>query len=564
MNHLQRNTYIKLLKSVTTAISLTLLFTGCAQVVRPTGGTDDRKAPEVIRFLPENKSLQFSGKAFSIQFDEFFLVKDASKQWIISPPLKKKPEYKIKGKLLTITFDDTLKENTTYNFNFGKSVVDINEGNELLGLSYIFSTGTFIDSLQLTGNVSQALNNLKEKEVLIMLYDEKRCKNDSFPYKILPDYFTLSDARGDFIIKYIKPGNYKIIALKDGNNNYLFDSFEESIGMNDAIINLEKNKNIDLKIFIETEAKTYLKNKSNAEYGCFTLIFNKPLPALEILPLHVSKQKDWAYIQKSKANDTLNIYLKDFSIDTLKLILKNNNIAFDTVEFAVFPREKFTSKNKRVIAPKTTIKITPMSGVEKDINIPITFFTNHPIEAIITDSILFFEGKNKLPFKVIKKDSIGRTFELECKLANDSAYNLTILPGAFKDCFGYKNDTTKSNFKVPSPERVGNLYLSISADSATGIINFESEHLLLQLLNEKGEVLNTQVISNYATFSYLNLKPGNYKAQIVMDSNNNKQWDTGNFLKKMQAEKIIFMSTNMNLRANWDLEEDWKLNIIGQ
>jgi hypothetical protein len=86
-------------------------------------------------------------------------------------------------------------------------------------------------------------------------------------------------------------------------------------------------------------------------------------------------------------------------------------------------------------------------------------------------------------------------------------------------------------------------------------------HLLLQLLNEKGEMLRSQKLTNYETISYLNLKPGNYKAQIIIDGNNNNEWDTGNFLNKQQAEKIIFLNTTMNLRANWDLEEEWKLII---
>jgi uncharacterized protein (DUF2141 family) len=541
-----------------------LLWASCAQVVRPTGGKSDVKAPEVLKYLPENNSLEFKQKSFSIQFDEFFVVKDVSKQWIISPPLKSIPEYKIKGKTLTITFDDTLKDNTTYNFNFGKSIADVNEGNALAGLSYIFSTGTFIDSIQITGNITQALTNAKEKEMMVLLYQENRCKQDSFPYKILPDYFALGDATGNYTLKYLKPGRYRAIALKDANSNYLFDSFEEAIGFCDTVIDLKANANLDFKVFKEIEQKTYLKNKSNAEYGCFNLIFNKAVPNLEIVPLHVSKQKDWALIEYSKAKDTVNIYLQDFGIDTLKLSLKNNQVVLDTVEFAVLPKEKFSNKSKRNIVPKTSINISPSNGGIKEINSPIRFLMNHPISKINLDSILFFEDTVKQAFILHKKDSVGKKYELESKLLNDSNYKLTILPGAFRDCFGYTNDTIRSFFKVASLESVGNLYLSINADSSRGKIDFSNMHLILQLLNEKGEVLQSQSLSKYGLVSYLNLKPGIYKAQIIVDNNNNKQWDTGNFLEKKQAEKIIFMNGNMNLRANWDLEEEWYLNLSNQ
>ena len=525
LNLIKNKSFLKLLWLIATVC----LAVSCAQVVRPTGGKTDNTAPKVISFLPENKSLQFRGKSLSIMFDEFFTVKDVSKQWIISPPLKKMPEYKIKGKLLIITFDDTLKENTTYNFNFGKSIADVNEGNEAIGLSYIFSTGTFIDSLQLSGNISLALNNGKEKDVLVMLYDEKRCKENSFPYKILPDY--------------------------------LFDSFEEPIGFSDSIINVLSNTTLDFKLFKEIEEKTYLKNKSNGEYGCFNLFFNKAMPYLQIEPLHTTKQKDWAIIEMSKFKDTVNIYLKDFSNDTIKLLLKNKDVVIDTVEFPVLAKDKFSSKGKRISTPKANIKVNPSDGAIRDLNSRIALSIYHPVALLNLDSIIFLEGKKEIPFHLIKADSIGRKYEFECKLMNDSNYSLTLLPGAITDCLGYKNDTTKSSFKEPTLETLGNIYLTVSADSSAKKIDFTKMHLLIQLLNEKGELLRSQKLTNYETISYLNLKPGNYKAQIIIDGNNNNQWDTGKFLNKQQAEKIIFLNTTMNLRANWDLEEEWKLII---
>jgi uncharacterized protein (DUF2141 family) len=537
------------------------IFVGCAQVVRPTGGKSDNVAPEVIKFLPENKSLSFKGKAFSIQFNEYFTVKDISKQWIISPPLKTMPEYKIKGKILNITFEDTLKENTTYNFNFGKSIADVNEGNEVLGLTYIFSTGSFIDSLKISGNITRAYNNAKEKDVLVMLYEESRCKEDSFPYKIIPDYFAISDASGKYILKYIKPGKYRAVALKDANSNYLFDSFEEEVGFCDSVINLQSNATLDFKLFKEIEEKTYLKNKTNSQYGCFNLFFNKEIPNLKMEHLHQTQLKDWAIIEMSKFKDTVNIFLQDFSIDTLKLVLKDSLIPIDTVEFAVLPKEKFTAKGKRIIRQSTIIKVNPANGAEKEFNSPISITLNNPVTAINYDSILFFEGKQSLPYTLIKKDVGGRKFEFECKLQSDSNYTLTFLPGAFKDCFGNTNDTTKSKFKLPSVESVGSIYLTVSADSTAQKIDFTKTHLQLQLLNDKGDVLNSQKLSNYETISYLNLKPGTYKAQLIVDANNNNQWDTGNFLKKQQAEKIIPMNATMSLRANWDLEEDWKFRF---
>lgn len=552
--------YSNFAKQITYSILLGLIITSCAQVVRPTGGKTDNNPPKALKFLPENKSLSFSQKSISILFDEFFTVKDINKQWIISPPLKRMPEYKIKGKLLVISFDDTLKNNTTYNFNFGKSIADVNEGNELLGLNYIFSTGTFIDSLQIKGNVYHAFNNKVEKDVLVMLYEEEKCNKDSFPYKITPDYFALSDVNGSYKLDYLKPGKYRAIALKDANNNYLFDSFEELIGFCDTMINLRANEIINFKLFKEIEEKTYLKNKQNTEYACFSLMFNKPLPNFEMKPLHKLKDKNWAIIDANKTNDTIQIYLQDFTIDTIKLELKNNNLAFDTVEFAVLPKEKFKSKSKRASLSKLFIKTTPNNGGEKDLNTPIKISFNHPIKSINLDSITMFQSKTTLPFKITKIDSAGKKYTIDAKLLSDSSYKISFFPGAFKDCFDTSNDTIHTTFKVPSIESVGNLFLSLSADSASKLISFNNNHILLQLLNEKSDLLSSQVIPNYGTYNFYNLKPGNYKMQLVIDENKNEKWDTGKWLKKQQAEKIIFMKSTINIRANWDVEEEWKIS----
>jgi hypothetical protein len=539
-----------------------MMLASCAQVVRPTGGKTDSSPPVVLGFFPENKTINFTGNSFSIKFDEYFAVKDINKQWIISPPLKATPEYKIKGKTLIVSIADTLKENATYNFNFGKSIADVNEGNELLGLSYIFSTGQFIDSLKLSGAVMQAINNNKEKEVLVMLYEESRCGADSFPYKITPDYFAVCDGGGNYVIDYIKPGNYRAIALKDGNSNYLFDSFEEPVGFCDSLIHLNKNTTLDFKIFKEVEEKTYLKNKFNAEYGCFTVILNKPVPQLKIVPMHLKKSDDWAIIETNKLKDTVTIFLTDFSADTLKLLVLNNSVVIDTVEFPVLPREKFIGKNKRSIASKLVLKSIPSAGGEKDLTVPLTLTFNHPVSKFTSDSITLQRRNQAIPLKLMKQDEVGKKYLIDCTLNNDSSYQLLVKPGAFTDCFGNKNDTLLVSFKVPSVESTGNLYLTLSNDSAATPIDFNNHHYLLQLLNEKGEAVNTQKVEKYGTVNYLLMKPGNYKAQLIVDSNKNGQWDTGKYLNKQQAETIIFMSGSINLRANWDVEEDWKITSV--
>ena len=153
-------------------ILLLALISGCANIVTPTGGDKDSTPPKILSLAPENKSLNFSSKSFIISFDEFVQLNDISTQLIISPPLKSQPEFVLKGKNVVVKFNEALLPNTTYTINFGSAIRDINENNTLENFTYVFSTGSFIDSLSLRGTVKNALTLENEKEILLLLYNE--------------------------------------------------------------------------------------------------------------------------------------------------------------------------------------------------------------------------------------------------------------------------------------------------------------------------------------------------------------------------------------------------------
>src|ERR1017187_10000846 len=168
------------------AIGYWLLANQCAQIVTPGGGPKDTKPPHVIKYSPDSAAINFKSKRIVILFNEFIQLNDVQKNLLISPPMKKMPDVKVKGKMLVIDLKDSLKKNTTYTFNFGKSIKDYTEGNTLEDFQYVFSTGTYIDSLQLSGKIKNGFDLKTEKDILVMLYDSL---NDSVPYKKLPSYF---------------------------------------------------------------------------------------------------------------------------------------------------------------------------------------------------------------------------------------------------------------------------------------------------------------------------------------------------------------------------------------
>jgi len=222
------------------AYLLLLLFVAsCAQVVAPGGGPKDKTPPRILKYTPDSAQLNFNSNKVVMEFNEYVQLKDLNNQLIISPPLEKTPDIKIKNKTLTIDLSgQKLKPNTTYSISFGNALQDLNEGNAIPDFKYIFSTGSYIDSLTVNGKVRTAFDHKTDKNILVMLYSEF---GDSIVYKQQPDYFAKTNADGIFKISNVRPGTYKIFALKDEDNNYKYGG-TESIGFVEGTINAADKK----------------------------------------------------------------------------------------------------------------------------------------------------------------------------------------------------------------------------------------------------------------------------------------------------------------------------------
>ncbi len=273
-----------------------LFLASCAQVVAPGGGKKDTTPPNALKYTPDSASIHFNAKSVEILFDEFIQLQDLNNQLIISPPMDKTPDIKVKEKTLLIDFDknEVLKPNTTYCISFGNSVQDLNENNPIENFQYIFSTGTFIDSLKLKGKVQNALNQYTEKGIVVMLYSDL---SDSIVYKSQPDYFSKTLGDGTFQINNIKAGKYKLVAIKDVNNNYKYDGESESIGFVDAPIDVSEKQNILIDLFQEPTKKVYLKKYIHDSYGKVSFFFNQGSDSLRVQPINNDQKGVQEYLQ---------------------------------------------------------------------------------------------------------------------------------------------------------------------------------------------------------------------------------------------------------------------------
>lgn len=549
---------------------MSALIFSCAQVVAPGGGKTDNDAPKVVKYSPDSAQLNFNSQIIELTFDEYVQLRDLNNQLIISPPLESTPDFHVKNKILTIDLGkEELKTNTTYSINFGNAIQDINENNAKENFSYLFSTGNFIDSLKVTGRVQNTFDHKAEKGVLAMLYSNS---DDSSVFKNQPAYFARTAADGTFQINNVKEGKYKIITVKDANGNYRYDPEAESIGFYDSLINASEKKNIQFNLFQEPAKKIFIKKYLHNYYGKIVLTFNQGSDSIRVTNLTNDRKGVQEFIDFSKNKDTLTYWIKNYEKDSLKLQVNNGNIVIDTVEFKMI---KFEDAVK---ARRTPLKLRLMNSFNGnqnfDLNSDLRLIFSQPISNINNDmNISLQQDSISLKSIQIQRDSVNRSSVLIKTLAHsaripdhkeklqepakeilneNTKYSLFIPPGTFTDIFGLTNDTIKIEFKTRELKFYGSLKLKVDVPEAKG-------KYIIQLLDEKENIVRENIISETETIYYDYLHPKKYKVKMILDENANSKWDTGNYLKKIQPEKVIYNPEEITIRSNWDAEIEWKI-----
>lgn len=536
------------------SLLLCFLFFSCAQVVPPGGGPRDIKSPEAKQFSPPNGSTNFSSKEFSIYFDEYFNVKDQAGQWIISPPLRNLPNAIIKGKKLTVSFTDTLSPNATYSFQFGNSIVDLHEGNPAPGMKYIFSTGPVIDSLILEGRCINAFTKVPEKGMSIWLYQEEKAARDSFLFKLPPDYVGNAKEDGSFLLNYLPDKKFFVLAIRDANKNFRYDPPEELAGFSSELVSPLKGERLLMECFNE-ERPQFVKKLTTPEPGKAVVNFNKPLRKLNYTWLQPA-QATHVFLEQNTGKDTLTFLFHHTGVDTLKIILRDEGMKDDTLEIAVydddyFNRNQTASKKRIMLANKPKVNVSSQQGAlppDKELSLE----WGRPVKAWNKDSLQLWLRKKPLSFDLLTDSLNPRRAIIKHDWQEDSVYTLLGFPGLLSDYYDRKVDSLKVSFRIKAESETGNLKLSVSLpDSLTGA----GSTYILQLLSEKGAVV--QQLNATLPFEHLFeiLEPGNYSLRAIEDLNKNGIWDSGILQQRKQYEKVFLSSKSFSVKASWDVEE---------
>ena len=509
-------------------ILLSVLFfhASCANMVSLTGGEKDTSAPLLLKAKPNNFQTHFNGNTIELVFDEYLQLKNAEEQLIISPNNGLNIKAKIKGKKINLSLIGDLKENTTYNINFGEALSDYTESNILRDFQYVFSSGAKLDSISIRGQVKDAFKGDFLKDAIVGLYALP--VNDSCVYLNKPDYYARTNAQGYYQIKNIIEGKYKIFALTETNKNKIYDSEEELIAFNDVVLDLKKDTALSvIEAFKALPSKIKIK-ESFLKGNKISLLFNQ-----KVKNINYQLKPKTAILLVDKINtDSLEIYLKEKK-DSINIILTADGYR-DTI---LLKNEK--DKKKSFVKLDINNYQNPTNTIYINSLLPLTIINKDSIY-LKTDSLKYIKLNTKLSDNT-KEIIINYPFEINKK------QELIIADSSLLNSSMEHNKAIKYQVKSFNEENFGNLIIHTS---------HSAHQIIYELLSAEKVIYRT--ISKEEDISIKLLNPGEYKLRIINDENNNNNWDTGNYLLKQQAEKVNYYPGNIRVRANWDLEINLK------
>lgn len=515
-----------------------LIFAGCAKKGRPSGGPKDEDAPLLVTANPPYETTKFTAKEIKIEFNEYITLKELTKQLVVSPPLKNPPIITPQGtpsKYLTIQIMDTLQDNTTYIFDFGKSVQDNNEGNVLEKFQYVFSTGDYIDSLKTSGRVEDAFKSEPEKNIKLLLYRADSSYTDSLIYKQKPNYVSSTLDTTLFDFTNLAAGKFYLFALEDRNSDYFFDPKRDKIAFYDRVISIPEDSIISepLRLFREELDYRFVRAKEEKK-GKIIIGFEGGKQGIQVKPLSVVP-KDFASISLfEQEKDTLNYWIHNYEKDSIVLLIKKNEV-LDTAVVRLRKKELDSLTFERI--GRSYLEFTDT----------LRFSSNNPIVKIDTAQIQLIDKDTvAISYKsYISKAKKEFGFLFEKKLGQN--YRLVLRSKALTDLFGFVNDSTAYTFPTRKLEDYGDLTLNL--------VNPDNKNLIVQLIDARENLIIEKSTKTSGNVVFAYLRPQKLKVRIIHDQNDNGRWDTGKFLEKRKPENRLYYPKEFEIRQNWSLNE---------
>ena len=518
----------------------------CANQIPLTGGPKDELAPSLDTALSTpNNQIRFEKKKITFVFDEFIDLQDPAKQVIVTPPLIYQPTISERLKTLTFEFDEKeiLKEDATYVINFGEAVVDFTEANKVENFTLVFSTGDYIDSLSISGNVIDAKTREPSEEYLVMLYETVY---DSIVYLEKPFYFARTDESGNFQINNLRADTFKLFILNDQNLNYTYD-IGEQIGFLDSLIYLTDSSDIILSLesFLENTFPRYIGYES-INKGLLRLEFDRSIDPDSINLLNSDSIR---YEITQHTPTTYDIWYYPDNLTKLNVLYN-----YDTISCRINLRSAEPLENQiSLILDKSLGDI----GLYPNGSFKIK--SDYPIQSIDTGFIYITDtlSSQQVSYDIVIDSADNRYVIISPTVESGQLIELTMLPNSLIDLWGNTVDTSVNYFSIADIEDFGTIKLSFGQYSA------HAGSYYAELLLDNKETIASHFITSDTLITVSKLVPGDYSLQLIEDLNQNGVWDPGDYLKKLQSE--VFYSLPLDkVKGNWIIEKSIDLSNLKQ
>ena len=532
-----------IIKYLTYFILLLFIATSCARISSPTGGPEDEEPPALISSVPENGQTNYKGETVLLVFDEIVSTNQIESDLIITPRPGGTFRTRNNRNSVQLTFTEPFADSTTYTFSFAQTIQDVTARNPAENLTLSFSTGDYLDSLSISGQILNLYDQLPAEAITLSLFNA----NDSV--NILngnAQYYTRTDSSGRYEFKNLPPNQYRVYAFDDKNDNNKADSEGESYGFYPDTIDLQTNaSNIDFTI--QKLSTKDLRLSSSGQFGkYYELKFNKDITAFEILD-------NSEYIFHQTNDETIRFYrTTELYNDTTNLIYQ----AQDSVGNRIQDTTKYYFSESDIETEPFTLGLNPKRQLLKPTQ-TLRLEFNKPLLSISYDSISYeLDSLNRFVFPqdLVKINNNRTVLEWPLTIKDyaprpDQSLKLIFKAGSF---FSIDGDTSQLLQKIYKG--------AIANETAliSGTVNTSEDKLIVQLLNSRNLEVLEEVYTKQFEFAYLDA--GAYMIRVIKDTNGNGQWDIGNIISNEPPEPAYFYfdegfnSQIIEVRKNWAVE----------
>lgn len=595
--HPIRMKYFKLKNILTLIVGVSffylIFFTSCANIGSPSGGPKDSIPPVVVRTIPLLRGTNYSGKDVRLTFDEYILSDEIAENLVISPPMKKKPQIKMKGKMLIVEFQEELRKKATYSLDFKDAVADNNEKNPIKNLRFSFSTGASFDSLRVAGYVKNAFTQEPVDKALVLLHHQK--EYTAFIDSV-PDYIGRTNKEGFFMIDNLAPGSYRLYALTDADNSLTYNAKSELIAFADSLIvpsakyvvrtdtivqgqdTLLVSGHTDylpkpqyLMMFEEIKFDQFLDSHKRTQGNKCDFYFTESLDdSFKVNLLKPTPAKGWSYIESNQKRDSITVWLTDTVLsktDSLKFelqyhaldSLKKMVLKHDTVELIyTAPKVPKAKRKKNEPLPIPTINLTTnINSSAHDLYRRILIEAPEPLASFDTAKVWLYSFedtvKTRIPIVISKDSSSVRKYFIEHQWEPNTNYLFRVDSAAAYNIYGHPSKKLELKFKTQKEDYYGKIILTLSGLSDPAIV---------QLLgNDKDEKILQKIhVMSDGKIEFPYLKPEKYKIKLIIDPNKNGKWDTGFLAKGIQPEEVVYFPKIIKVRSNFEFKESWDIS----